>query len=1285
MKSLQPTLIALIFAIVFSAGAFAQGFDNLELEGRWAYGPVRAVTGNVNYLYLGNGGYFEILERTTLNQEGKWALPKPAKAIFVSGSYAYVADADSGLRIINISDENNPTEVGSYLEGATGAAWDVVVNGNYAYVAFGDSGLVIVNVTDKANPFRESSYPTGSVACGIAYNSNHVYVTYKDGNVRSFNVANPASISMRDVYTTPGSAEDIVISGNYAYVADGTHGLYVINIADPTDLTLQGKQNTSGTAYAVAFNNNMAYMADDANGLVAIQVNLIPFFLTPKDSVDTDGNAMDVWVYNDGIGNITAFVGDTYRGLREIDASNPAALAETGSYDIGGHTVDVDVLGNYAYIADSEKGFRVVNITNKQNPVKSGNNFTEQLDGTEYGVDVSGTHAYVAAGTKGLHVVDISDPTNPDLDGSYDTGDVARAVVVSGNYAYVADGDDGLAVINVTNPTTPTLVKYVNTAGLAYDVAVLGNYAYVADDNDGVTDGGLRIIDITNPLNPTMVGSWPYTGGDLYAVAVSNNYAYLAAGNQGLYVIDVSTPGGPSQHGHYDTPGRAVDVDVSGDFAYVADGSGGVVLLDVSIPSNIKLSGYYHTGDVAQGICVTGFYAYVADGDDGLYILDNILDHLNHFVPTAATGKSDIIIVDNATINGFRIETGDEIGIFYTTNCVGGGTYRGTFGTTPLIFPAWLEIPDPNNPSGAPLVFGARIPDRMIFKIWDKSANVERGAYPRGISIGDSSFGGDMFTQFDHLEAPALLHFSPVDPTGNLQLVIVENATIDGEAFAQNDEIGVFDGATCVGAVQYQAATFPDTIPVWLTQTFSDPASTVLNGATVGNTLDFKIWDASEAKETIHVDTTYTTHSDNNGEFGDPVTTVELEGFTERQNIACAPAKLNMISFNRWPPTPANRDISVMVDDVNNLVLVQDDQANVYIPPSPPGPNTIGEVNFRDGYQLYHCNGASQTAQVEGYTIQPDTMSQELDDGQLYMIAYPYQDAYSVTQVFQSIQSSVEIIQDDNGQFWIPQFNVNTIGDMQPGKGYQIFVDEELTYDYPDPAGLTKPSPIAQRDAQTKETEAPSHFVFYETGKAYAVVVTGSQAFLKTGDEIGVFDGELCVGAVVYDGEFPLAIAAWEAIDLEGLQAPGFRAGQPLSIRVWNSADGNEYAAPIVCQNQTNALFASGAMAVLEIGHVEGLNALPETFALGKNYPNPFNPVTMIPYQLPEESHVHLVIYNARGQLIRTLIDGMKQAGRYTVKWNGRDDNGTRVSSGVYFVRMQAGSFKQNQKMVFIQ
>ena len=100
---------------------------------------------------------------------------------------------------------------------------------------------------------------------------------------------------------------------------------------------------------------------------------------------------------------------------------------------------------------------------------------------------------------------------------------------------------------------------------------------------------------------------------------------------------------------------------------------------------------------------------------------------------------------------------------------------------------------------------------------------------------------------------------------------------------------------------------------------------------------------------------------------------------------------------------------------------------------------------------------------------------------------------------------------------------------------------------------------------------------------------------------------------------------------------------------------------------------------------VEEQDLLPTAFALSQNYPNPFNPATQIKYDLPGASNVRLTIYNFLGQSVRTLVDAEQTAGFYSVGWDGRDDSGVKMPSGVYIYRLEAGQqFVQIRKMILL-
>lgn len=93
---------------------------------------------------------------------------------------------------------------------------------------------------------------------------------------------------------------------------------------------------------------------------------------------------------------------------------------------------------------------------------------------------------------------------------------------------------------------------------------------------------------------------------------------------------------------------------------------------------------------------------------------------------------------------------------------------------------------------------------------------------------------------------------------------------------------------------------------------------------------------------------------------------------------------------------------------------------------------------------------------------------------------------------------------------------------------------------------------------------------------------------------------------------------------------------------------------------------------------------IPERFGLNQNYPNPFNPTTMIQYDLPEATQVTILIYDLMGRAVKTLVNEFKDVGYHTVAWDARDDEGNRMSGGVYLYNIKAGTYHKTQKMVLL-
>lgn len=108
----------------------------------------------------------------------------------------------------------------------------------------------------------------------------------------------------------------------------------------------------------------------------------------------------------------------------------------------------------------------------------------------------------------------------------------------------------------------------------------------------------------------------------------------------------------------------------------------------------------------------------------------------------------------------------------------------------------------------------------------------------------------------------------------------------------------------------------------------------------------------------------------------------------------------------------------------------------------------------------------------------------------------------------------------------------------------------------------------------------------------------------------------------------------------------------------------------------------------IEIDFSPFVSMQPETIPQSKtyltNYPNPFNPSTTISFSIPEESHAKLSVYNIKGQKVKQLVNELLPAGEHSAIWNGTDDNGKSVSSGIYFYKLRIGDYEKTRKMILM-
>jgi len=528
-------------------------------------------------------------------------------------------------------------------------------------------------------------------------------------------------------------------------------------------------------------------------------------------------------------------------------------------------------------------------------------------------------------------------------------------------------------------------------------------------------------------------------------------------------------------------------------------------------------------------------------------------------------------------------------------------------------------------------------------------------------------------------------HWNFTSSTGDsaiIELPLSANPNIEGIPLAQGDYIGVFTAAgLCCGWQQWQNKNM--SIIAW----GDDNSTAGIDGFQDSELVYYRIFQADEQKEWTFVQVEY---SGGTGHYLSGSTMVLNKfdvGETKTRELAFN-SGWNMISINVIPP---NSSIdSVMAPIINNLVIIKNSAGQTYMPSY--GINEIGDIDFREGYQVNLKN--AQPLKVIGLPVDPTTPIL-LSTG-WSIISYLPEVPIDVATALSSIEDQLIVAKDNAGRTYLPGFGINTIGYMLPNQGYQVDMTAPDTLIYPE-SGSVSPEMIA--DAPKWEMVKAEHFQSVSnTGTNSIIVITKENPpkfsdgqLLKLGDEIGMFTNSgICAGVVVWQG-VNAAITVW-GDDSQTDNVDGFKSGEQFNCRVWQKSTGNTYFARLnllgehSASYQTNGFYVVKELTVDLATKVTGYDEsfLPSKFKLLQNYPNPFNMETTIEFHLPVKTTLELSVYDLKGQKLTKLLHTNMSAGYHKIYWDGKDNRGRYVASGVYFYRLKSNSFIKTRKMLLI-
>lgn len=606
-----------------------------------------------------------------------------AEAIAIKGEYAYVADADSGLRIIDISRPISPQETALFAY--EGLIWDVATSSDYVgyvYMAC-ENGMVVVNVIRPGEPREVAVFDDIGEIRGVTVSRDYAYVALGRNGIGILDISEHAEIQLLGEIDTPGFAIRIAVAGDYAYVADRDGGLRVVNVEDPTEPVEVGSVEPEGETRDVAVAGRFAYLGEtEAVSKIDISEPDNPHRVNryeperPVMALATDGDLIYAALTADHSLEIIFAGWEMYRAGRLRYSTGP---------------VDVALRGNHVFTVDHSIGLMVADISDSTNPFEAG----RLGSGIWFGaVAFSNNHAFFGANPTGLMIYNVSDPTEPILvwRDSPDISLIARDVVINGQYLYIVDesGRDGslriadisdpddpqwlgecniysnpceiiftdqllyilsdtryLDVYDISDPTSPEMTGRIYNPELRYyDFEVIDDLAYLTTTGDG-----LVVLNIADPMNVREIGRFAPLSQP-HGIEILGDYAILVC-NRTFEIVDISNPREMSRVSLFDLPDSGWEIHLSGNYAYIACRSSGLRVINIADYTNPVEIGFYDTPGHSWDVTVAGDLAFVADGYNfGIYDCSEALG-----APEDLTLQPTTCILEPAYPNPFNSST----------------------------------------------------------------------------------------------------------------------------------------------------------------------------------------------------------------------------------------------------------------------------------------------------------------------------------------------------------------------------------------------------------------------------------------------------------------------------------------------------------------------------------------------------------------------------------------------------------------------------------------------------
>ena len=386
----------------------------------------------------------------------------------------------------------------------------------------------------------------------------------------------------------------------------------------------------------------------------------------------------------------------------------------------------------------------------------------------------------------------------------------------------------------------------------------------------------------------------------------------------------------------------------------------------------------------------------------------------------------------------------------------------------------------------------------------------------------------------------------------------------------------------------------------------------------------------------------------------------------------------NILSFTVLPDNRSMFSVVQPLIDNGSLVKVQNEAGTALEYLASTWYNFIGNVMISEGYKV-RVNAAT-SLNITGRPVD-SPLSIPLSIG-WNIISYPFMNSQEALDVFDPLIDAGTLVKVQNeaggAVEYLPGIGwLDNIRNILPGEGYKVRTNANTTLSLSNDMGANLKSSYA--------VMLPTHFQPVYTGNGldhmniYYSRPTIEDDGLITGDEVGVFDGDLCIGYGIMenpDQEYISLIASFD--DPATLRQDGFVEGHPISLKMWSQRSGRELKIYdlLAAEGSSNHYIKNGSSIL------SGSFSLATSTYLGEAYPNPSSSRTTFSFNLAENDQVRLDIINTLGVIIRILVNEELPAGQKKVEWDNSATSGIRLKPGLYFYRFVTSDYTTTKPLI---